>query len=437
MRRVRTFLDVIVLAVLLAGAVLASMTPQVAAAAPTADDGDGWCVTGVGECTLQGSTLTCRESATCESQGDEGGKDEGNERLCEPGQWLRIEREYTETDGRCYFVIEYYQCDEDGQQWKLTNRETGTFANDCRNRTVVCELYAGPDFTDRCWEVPNNPTPCEDLNWSAGGIQCLGEYNLNVSVSVPCQRVLRTPYPRSMVLVPTLMQLDPRSPSWNEAWSQTLDYNACLNQNINEDGRLVRNYRIGIAWQRDDDIPPVWRVEDAAVQSRTDGSAVASWEKASWGKDRCGPSLRPGDDPLPAYHGQVYTNWTALWRRVYERQKMEWECVYAWQCSYGQDIAGQCDHDGDGHNDHCYVPKQELCDEDLDHDGIPDENCWETVDSGWQPFDLRMFGYPTPNFVSGAAGPAPTAQEPNPGCSGFCIPVIEVQGVIRDPRQRW
>ncbi|MCD6286816.1 MAG: hypothetical protein J7M39_12970 [Anaerolineae bacterium] len=429
------FLSIVGLTVLLVGVVLVAVGPQPVAAAPMADESDSWCVTGVGECTLQGDTITCQESAACESEGGPGDSESGEEQVCEPGDWLSVQREETQADGRCHASIEYYQCGYDGK-WVRTNREEYTVA-ECRDQVTVCQLWAGPDYTDICWEVPLNPTPCEDMNWSANGIQCVGEYGLNVSVSVPCQRVRRIPYPRSMVLVPALMQLDPDSPAWREAWSQTLDYNACLNQNIKEGDRLVRNYRIGIAWGRDDDIPPVWRVEDAAVQSRPDGSAVVSWEKASWGKPRCGPSLDPEGDPLPAYRAQVYTNWTAFWRRIYERQKTDWECVYAWQCSYGQDIAGQCDHDGDGHFDRCYVPKQVLCDDDENDDGIPDEHCWDTVDSGWQPFDLRMFGYPTSQFVSGAAGPAPTAREPNPGCNGLCIPVIEVQGVIRNARGQY
>lgn len=430
----------VVLVVLLASAVAALLTARPVAAASAADDGDSWCVTGVGECTLQGDTLTCQDSAVCESQGgSEPGQQEGR---CQPGMNLIVTTGRDYPDDRCLSTTRFYVCNADGQ-WEFDSASSGLIPRsiapnqDC-DQAKACTWETMDDI--QCWDLDiqdGNNTPCEDLNWSAGGIQCLGEYGLNVSVSVPCQRVRRIPYPRTMVLVPTLMQLDPNSPAWREAWSQTLDYNACLNRNISEDGRLIRNYRIGIAWGRDDDTLPVWQVEDAQVQPRPDGSAVAVWEKASWGKDRCGPSLRPGDDPLPAYHARVYTNWTAFWRRIYDRQKMDWKCVYAWQCSYGQDIAGQCDHDGDGRFDHCYVPQQELCDDDKDHDGIPDDNCWETVDTGWQPFDLRMFGYPTPQFVSGAAGPAPTAQEPNPSCNGFCIPVIEVQGVIRDPRSRY
>jgi len=284
-----------------------------------------------------------------------------------------------------------------------------------------------------CWEIPGNETPCEDLDWGTAGIQCFGEYGLDVSVSVPCQRVARIPYPRGMVIVPNRMWITD-SPAWVEAWSQTLDYNACLSHSIEDDGRAVRNFRIGLAWGRMGDVLPYWEVEDSGAYRGWDVGNIV-WERASWGKPECGPGLHQGEK-LPAYRVNVYTYWQLYWRRVYERQRDTRECVYAWQCDHGQAVPGQCDFDGDGDIDPCYVWKEELCDTDENHDGIPDDECWQTVDSGWNVFDLRMFGYPTAYFVSSAAGPVPTDLEPDPGCNGICVPVIEVQGLIRNPRER-
>ena len=305
----------------------------------------------------------------------------------------------------------------------------------------VCYSETGHHEDLECWSAPDNETPCEDMNWTAAGIQCMGEYGLSVSVSVPCQRVGRIPYPRGMVIVPNRLWLTADSPSWNEAWSQTLDYNACLSHNIGDGDRAVRNYRIGLAWERMA-TPPYWEIENAGNYQGWEVRGVV-WEQASWGKPRCGPGLTPGE-PLPSYRANVYTYWMPYWRIQYERQKDEGNCVWR-QGAYDdgrcecipEGETGSCsdDNDDNGVSDWAgYVRVTEVCDDDENDDGIPDDHCWETEDTGWTAFDLRQFGYPTSYYVSSAAGPTPTTLEPNPACSGICIPVIEVQGVIQNPR---
>jgi len=72
---------------------------------------------------------------------------------CKPGDWLGVQREETGTDGRCHASVEYYQCGDDGT-WVLKNREEYTVAGECRDRARVCQLYAGPGYSDICWEEP-------------------------------------------------------------------------------------------------------------------------------------------------------------------------------------------------------------------------------------------------------------------------------------------
>lgn len=381
-------------------------------------------------CSLEGGTISISCGGVCES---EGGEEEGKQH-CTTGLALNI---YTCENGEIWLT--WYKC-IDGE-WIFQDKQLTASGVDCNEVQDQFCLLDGPRI--ECQDLPDNETPCEDLDWSTAGIQCLGEYGLNVSVTVPCQRVGRIPYPRGMVVVPNRMWITADSPAWVESWSQTLDYNACLNKDIKEGDRLVRNFRIGLAWGRINSMPPYWEVEDSGVYRGWVARGIV-WERSSWGKPECGPGLH--GERLPAYRVRVYTYWQAYWRRVYERQKKTTECV--WRQDAHDDgrcecippgEEGSCDDDtnGDGVSDWAgWVTEEVLCDTDADGDGIPDDECWETVDSGWQPFDLRAFGYPTSYFVSSAAGPVPTTLEPNPGCSGVCVPVIEVQGVIRNPRAR-
>lgn len=416
--------------VLMTGLVSAVLAGRPAIAAP-ARQGNGFCSVEGQWCSFDGmGQLNCEISGQCES---EGGEEEGDTG-CTPGdQWAT---RTCEEDGLYECV---YRCAEDGTSWE----ELG-----CAMAAPECEhdewcYWDGETFEGGCWELPDNETPCEDMNWGAAGIQCMGEYNLSVSVSVPCQRVGRIPYPRGMVVVPNRLWITADSPAWNEAWSQTLDYNACLSHNIGDGDRAVRNYRIGLAWERMA-TPPIWEIENSGTYQGWEVRGVV-WEQASWGKPRCGPSLTPGE-LLPSYRADVYSYWTAYWKIQYERQREGFECVWRQTAADNGECGcvpeghdGQCsdDNDHNGISDWAgWMPEQVLCDDDENDDGIPDDHCWEMTDTGWTAFDLRQFGYPTSYFISLAAGPMPTTLEPNPGCSGICIPVIEVQGVISNPRGR-
>ena len=394
--------------------------------------GGSWCT-----CSLDGGTIGLSCGGECESSGGEDG-DSGQ--TCTPGDTMTF-KECDESGDGSWFTT--YACNADGQ-WELQYGPTLEYVACSEEFDRIC--WANEDGSDwECWEWDHsNGTPCEDMDWGASGIQCLSEFGLSVSVSVPCQQaVYRFPYPRGMVLVPNRVWLGDEAPAWNEAWSNALDYQACLDYGLGEGDRAIRNYRIGLAWERLD-MEPYWSIEGAGeFRGWSVGGLV--WEQASWGKPECGPPLEPGDDLLPAYRGQVYTYWRANWRVQYEIQKSGYECI--WRSSAAEngecgcvpdEYDGQCSDDtnGDGISDWAgWVPTNALCDDDENDDDIPDDHCWETSSTSWTPMDLRIFGYPTSYFISNAAGPVPTAQEPNPSCNGFCIPVIEVQGVISNPRR--
>ncbi len=397
--------------------------PVVAGSPPVPDRESGFCDEMGFWCSVGADgSLHCEASGQCESEGDRDRR-ETEGQICVPGS--RFSYLICDEGQRCTYV-----CNDAGQ-WESWGCIP---VYDVCVDDLVCLTPSG-SYEPTCWTPEtreDSETPCEDLDWGTAGIQCLGEYGLDVSVTVPCQRVGRIPYPRGMVVVPNRMWIDANSPAWVESWSQTLDYNACLSHDIKEDDRLIRNFRIGLAWERIDDMPPYWKVEESGTYRGWSVGGIA-WERSSWGKPRCGPGLQQGER-LPAYRVDVYTYWQAYWRRVYDRQKKFEECESDWRCDAWGQCNTVCDIDGDGHADSGTKWETYLCNTDENEDGIPDDECWEEVDSGWQPFDLRMFGYPTSYFVSSAAGPIPTALEPNPGCSGVCVPVIEVQGLIRNPR---
>jgi len=389
-----------------------------AGARPPADgpcDGHPYCDARGVLCTCSLNVNDGTTSIVCEGECETEGEEEEGDTGCVSGEL------YVCTEESC--TLCEYRCVDGG--WELIGCEEVPIQEG--DYSFACLFITEDEWY--CWTLPGNETPCEDMNWGAAGIQCLGEYGLSVSVSIPCQRVERVPYPRGMVLVPNRMEILPGGET-AEAWSNTLDYNACLSYDLTDGERAIRNYRIGLKWQRIDWMPPYWEVEESGSYY---GSVVGNiiWDHSSWGKPECGPGLQPGER-LPAFRVRVYTYWQAFWRRIYERQKTITECTSDWRCGAWGECNTVCDLDGDGNKDEGTAYETRLCG--ADSDGMPDDECWETVDSGWQPFDLRMFGYPTSYFVSSAAGPVPTSLEPNPPCSGLCVPVVEVQGVIRNPR---
>lgn len=383
-----------------------------------------WCV--IDPATGQ---VICEISARCESQG---GEEEGGAE-CTPGTQIHV----VDCEAGTGTV---YECSADGCGWE----EVWSGDRECQGEEGYDICWWNEETgEEECTHVPGNSTPCEDLNWSAAGIQCMNEYGLSVAVTIPCQRVGRIPYPRGMVIVPNSLWVTADSPAWNEAWSDTLDYDECEALGISEGERAVRNFRIGLAWERSS-APPYWEIENSGSYQGWEVSGVV-WEQASWGKPRCGPGLTPGE-LLPSYRADVYTYWSAYWNLEYQVQRQEGTC--GWDGEAHDDGVCECmpegqegscsdDANGDGISDWAgWIHVEELCDDDENGDGIPDDHCWETVNEGWSLLDLRQFGYPTTHFVSRAAGPQPTDLEPNPGCNGVCIPVIEVQGLLRNPRQR-
>jgi hypothetical protein len=406
------------LVAVIATTLLVTSVGQVSASV-SGDGASGGCV-GPGGIWCGGGGCSWDISGDCTS---EGGSEPGSSG-CRPGSRVSS----TECiGGRIQETL--YTCNAQGTGW--TSQPGPANGHSCADDSAdqIC-TYNEYGIPEECWEIPDSDIPCDDLDLSASGIQCANSWGLHVSVSVPCQRVGRQPYPRGMVTVYNFLAFDAdSSPSWNEAWSRTLGYHECLDNSISHGGRDVRNLRIGLAWGRRDDMLPYWDFGSAG--STRGWTARAAWEHSSYGQPECGPGLQVGEK-LPAFPVRVYTYWNAYWRMVYQYLRDERHCRYD-----GVEASrnyGNCDNDHDGSIDKGYVWKYEVCRDDDNHDGIPDDHCWTTYDSGWNLIDLTPF-YGSSYYISGATGIVPTHLEPNPACNGLCIPVIEVQGVIENPRR--
>ena len=429
---------------------------RLATAAPSQQD-DGVCYPDGTWCYFDDSLgqMRCEVSSQCQSEGSE---EEGAED-CTPGRSWDVRT--CEEDCRC--TVCTYFCSSEGE-WTSAGEcvMVGISDEHCFDRACLREP-GGAQAT--CWDLPGNDTPCEDVDWGASGIQCLGEYGLNVSVSVPCVRVRRAPYPRGLVTVPNVLWLAEGAsgtPTSVTAWSDTLGYNACLNHSdigsaFGDGTQKVRNLQIGLRWVRRTDVPPVWETSDGM---RAVGAAAAfTWPYSSYGEPRGGIGLYR--ERLPAFKVDLTTYWTLQWNVKYELQKKEapdWgECGCTGGASNLDDNAGWRPCDGDQPLDRtpgergtppaglCVGADEwwgawwegvQYCDDDGDDSSEPPDRCWEQHEEGWTDVDLTRFGYPTSYFISRAAGPVPTWLEPNPACNGVYVPVIEVQGVISNPRWR-
>jgi hypothetical protein len=369
-----------------------------------------------------GGTCTWQESDECTSSGST----EPGATGCTPGAYYQV----LTCDESCWCTACGNRCSAEGA-WEATSCSSqyiaGCFAGEKR-ACYQSGMYEPPE----CWTVPENETPCEDLDWSATGIQCAAAYGLSASVTVPCQRISRLPYPRGLVAAPMNLTFSPgANVSWVEDWSSTLDYHECAAIPLKKGKRMIRNYRIGLAWGRMDEMAPRWELQESG--GGVGYSLSVAWQKSSFFGDECGPGL--GGETLPAFRGRLYTSWTAYYRVQYELQKMIKECHTDGGCEERGDCRYACSRDDDDIKEWGTKEVDVLCDTDDDGDGIPDGECWKDKDTGWVAFDLREFGYPTPYFVSNKSGPIVDTDPGYAACNGFCVPVIEVQGIIENPRE--
>jgi hypothetical protein len=351
------------------------------------------------------------QSGTCESEGEE---EEGAEQ-CDPGSEMYV------VDCEAEWAT-MYECKDD--RWE----ETWGAPRSCQGSEGydVC-WWDEEEEEEKCYHIPGNDTPCEDMNWSESGIQCIGQYNLSVSISPPCQRMDRLPYPRGMVTVPNDMWFRPDvSPHWNDAWSDKLGYWDCKSK-LSDQGRDIKDYQIGLAVERADDVAPRW---DLGYGGGARGwFASASWPFSSFGQDECGPGLDPGDT-LPGFPVNMTTYWNVYWAVQYDVQADKRECEYDWKCTEWGQCSTTCDADGDGVADDGTTWVTEICDDDEDEDGVPDAHCWVHTLKGWNQIDLRP--YIGMAYMPSSRSAPVRAEDPMYGvCSGMCLPIIEVQAPIK------
>jgi hypothetical protein len=297
----------------------------------TASAGTSRCVDGLlCEDTLVGGTIKTVCSGTCTSSGS-------GSTTCTPGAMYSYLKCYG--DYRQWFD---YVCTDDGQ-WQLY-RTGDRIDGVCKDDEACYSPDGQPVPPEECYKVNKSETPCEDLDWGASGVQCNGAYNLSVSVTVPCQRISRMPYPRGLVASPVNLSFSPdANVSWVQNWSQTLDYHECMAYGLKQGKRMIRNYRIGLAWGRIDGMAPRWELQEAGGGNGFAVSAV--WQKSSFFGDECGPGLNAGD-VLPAFRGRLYTSWTAYYRVQYELQKTIKECHTDGGCEERGDCRYACDRGG-------------------------------------------------------------------------------------------
>ncbi len=250
-------------------------------------------------------------------------------------------------------------------------------------------------------------------------VNCLGEYEVSVSLRLPAWHANRDPYPRGMVYVPTRFWMVDAPAA--EAWSAPVDIGDADEGCDADHVGVINDWKIGLRTEPAL-LSPHWEAEECGAFDGPVGSCT--WQKASWGK----PYLGVGKDgePLPAYRvtGWLPYNWFSrtTWDECVEEYKWG-ECG----CS-GVDPTGSPDWQD------CGDPPPGIC------VGVYDdpqtewwgkwrepEYRWQHHDSGWRFIDLTLFGYPTSWMPNPNVQQVPTALEPNPPVGALYVPVIEVQ----------
>jgi hypothetical protein len=316
--------------------------------------------------------------------------------------------------------------------------------------------------------------PCTDApNVYPGGIDQIctqWDWDLEVQVRIPPAEVLRHPWPRALVGLPTQIWYT-GYPQRVEAFSQGRAFPCTVDRGRTYDdlddvpacpapvgdpteGSRV-NLRLGVAWQR-------WRAGEPgiygyrpphevliSVDDRTWNSAGAAagpylehtFETSSYGLPANGPRWNPACQDrdcacdervsgwdMPAYQGSVQTWWYPQWTWRYDElqcTRREWSpCFYRAERPVG-------------------IPVRDC--PDIDHYQI--EECtewrWRTLTAplfgcpgeqqgAWCVYDLRPLGYN--RMVPWAAAQTAGADASGVPCGSFtpglAIPVIELQSVL-------
>jgi|GEM_PF-1046024 len=342
-----------------------------------------------------------------------------------------------------------------------------------------------PTPTPRPTEPPPPPDkyPCEEAPTLGGGglTQTCDDYAwaLYVEVRIPPAKLLRNPWPRSLVALPTnIWYLG--EPNRVEAFSEgkafpcAVDYGAVYHSEaelptcpdpvgkVSEGARV--NLQLGAAWQRwRDGDPPLFgfRPPYEAMLSipsspychsegcspggnfefsrllRDGYHATYTFETSSWGLTENGPTWNPEcqerdcscDERVqgwdtPAYQAGFTTWWWPQYTWKYDELRCTgrgWsDCFYRAEEPLGQPHT-TCDYDGDGVDDPGYW-RIEVC----------QSWKWVSVTEPWVDYDLRPLGYTPLIPWAGVetAGATPEGVQCGRFYPGAAIPVIELQSIL-------
>ncbi len=335
-----------------------------------------------------------------------------------------------------------------------------------------CEVSTRP--TPNPPPDPGTDWPCQDVpNVYPGGIDQTcddWEWQIRVVAQIPPAQVLRNPWPRSLVGLPTKF--------WYVGATERVEaFSAGRAFPCNvEHGRVYGvseplptcpapvggvlagtrvNRQLGAAWQRwVNGAPPLFgfrppyeallTIEDRAwnggprAYEVLPGSLIEhTFETSSYGLIENGPLWNPACQEqlctcdarvqswdMPAYQGGVQTWWYPQWTWRYD----EFQCVHQdWGPCFYRDAPpiGQtwqnCDGNGDGSADANWYQLHQCT-----------GWAWRTVTEPWNTYDLRKLGY-TPIIPWGAVESAGADGNGLPCGSfgpGLPIPVIELQAIL-------
>ncbi len=268
-------------------------------------------------------------------------------------------------------------------------------------------------------EEPDAP-PDEPItvpgDWIQGSL-----WGAQVQLQLPVWTADRVPYPRGMVNVPNRIWSENIPPA--SAWSNRVDppmYDcSCRATGTCEDDPpaegTICDFQIGLRTEPGNQAPE-WACEESG--GGYGYQAICTWPYSSAGKDYIGKGLSCED--LPAFRVTAsLPYWWWFGRQWYEWKEVdqEYECVHV--PGWG---TAACDLSGDGNND-----------EDTRWIGHPVYD-WVREGPNWELLDLRDYGLSTPYMLNRKVrlvntrdcGPHPVGVLP--------IPVIEVQGVISNPK---
>ena len=275
--------------------------------------------------------------------------------------------------------------------------------------------------------------PCEEPTTDDEPVTVPGNYvqgsewGATVQLQLPVWTADRRPYPRGMVRVPNNIWAED-IPSAN-AWSNTVNPGgsdcACRATGTCEDDSPPRGtmceFQLGLKTEPGAEAP-TWACEES--EGGYGYQTVCTWKYSSADKPYIGKGLSCED--LPAFEVTAsLPYWWSIGRRWYEWEKIGQDCEC--NCKVCEDPNGCSDQCG-GQAGLC-TGANEFWDRDCE-----DIYGWVHHGPNWELLDLRDYGHPTPFMRNGkvrlvssrSCGPHPVGRLP--------IPVIEVQGVISNPK---